>query len=225
MHRATTIGAGLILTAVFACGPAEEPPAAEPEAPAAEAAGTVERLDPRLDELLAADAVVEQVADGFQFIEGPVWVGGADDGHLLFSDIPADTVYRWSEADGTSVFLNPVFLPELETNGAGRLERADAGPRGPSRAVRAWQPPPRTDRGGRLEGHDRGSLRGQPPQQPERRRLSLERRGVLHRSTLWPRQPGGGGARVERRLPPRSRRDRAPAGGRADPAQRHRALA
>ncbi|MCY3810892.1 MAG: SMP-30/gluconolactonase/LRE family protein, partial [Gammaproteobacteria bacterium] len=52
-------------------------------------------------------------------IEGPVWVGGADDGHLLFSDIPEDTVYRWSESEGTTVFLNPVFLPELETNGVG----------------------------------------------------------------------------------------------------------
>ena len=87
MHRGTAIAVVLALTAVFACGPAEEPPAAETEAPAGEA-GTVERLDPRLDELLGADAAVEQVADGFQFIEGPVWVGGAEDGHLLFSDIP-----------------------------------------------------------------------------------------------------------------------------------------
>ena len=119
MHRPTTIAAVFALAAVFACAPAEDPPpAAEPEAPASEA-GTIDRLDARLDALLGADAAVEQVADGFQFIEGPVWVGGASDGHLLFSDIPADTVYRWSEADGTSVFLNPVFLPELETNGQG----------------------------------------------------------------------------------------------------------
>ena len=118
MHRATAIGVTFALSAALACAPAEEPPAPEPEAPVSET-GTVDRLDPRLDELLAADAMVEQVADGFQFIEGPVWVGGAGDGHLLFSDIPGDTVYHWSEADGTSVFLNPVFLPELETNGQG----------------------------------------------------------------------------------------------------------
>ena len=118
MHRGTAIVVALTLTTVLACAPAEEPLAPEPEAPVSET-GTIDRLDPRLDELLAADATVEQVAEGFQFIEGPVWVGGADDGHLLFSDIPGDTVYRWSEADGTSVFLNPVFLPELETNGQG----------------------------------------------------------------------------------------------------------
>lgn len=120
MHRPTATAAVFAIAAVFACAPAEDaPPAPEAaEAPAGESAA-VDRLDPRLDALLAADAAVEQVADGFQFIEGPVWVGGAADGHLLFSDIPADTVYRWSEADGTSVFLNPVFLPELETNGQG----------------------------------------------------------------------------------------------------------
>jgi gluconolactonase len=79
----------------------------------------VDRLDPRLDALLGTDAVVEKIADGFQFIEGPVWVGDAVGGHLLFSDIPGDKVYRWSETAGTSVFLEPVFLPELATNGQG----------------------------------------------------------------------------------------------------------
>ncbi len=116
MRRETAMGVVLVLMVVAA--PAAVPrPAVQPaEAPAE---GTIDRLDPRLDDLLAADAVVERIADGFQFIEGPVWVGGASDGHLLFSDIPGDTVYRWSEADGTSVFLNPVFLPELDTNGQG----------------------------------------------------------------------------------------------------------
>ena len=114
MRRRTAIGLGVILI-VAAAPAAVRLPAAQP----AGEAGTIERFDPRLDDLLAADAAVERVADGFQFIEGPVWVGGASDGHLLFSDIPGDTVYRWSEAEGTSVFLNPVFLPDLETGGQG----------------------------------------------------------------------------------------------------------
>ena len=112
------MGSGLIVAVVAALAAAPLPAAQPAQAPA-DAGGTIDRLDPRLDDLLAADAAVERVADGFQFIEGPVWVGGATDGHLLFSDIPGDTVYRWSEADGTSVFLNPVFLPELETGGQG----------------------------------------------------------------------------------------------------------
>ena len=118
MRRGTVIGPGLIVVVVAALAAAPLPAAQPAQAPA-DAGGTIDRLDPRLDDLLATDAAVERVADGFQFIEGPVWVGGATDGHLLFSDIPGDTVYRWSEADGTSVFLNPVFLPELETGGQG----------------------------------------------------------------------------------------------------------
>ena len=114
MRRRTAIGLGVIL--IVAATTAVRPAAAQP---AAGEAGTIERLDPRMDDLVAADAAIERIADGFQFIEGPVWVGDPGDGHLLFSDIPADTVYRWSEADGTSVFLNPVFLPELETGGQG----------------------------------------------------------------------------------------------------------
>src|SRR3954468_22865110 len=48
--------------------------------------GKVERLDPALDALVDADAVVEQVLDGFTWSEGPVWVGGKD-GFLLVSDV------------------------------------------------------------------------------------------------------------------------------------------
>ena len=36
---------------------------------------------------------VEKVAGGFQFTEGPCWV---PPGILLFSDVSADTVYRWT---------------------------------------------------------------------------------------------------------------------------------
>ena len=104
-----------------ACGgPAEETavPAAEPAADmslVSQEAGTIEGLDG----LITPGAVVEKVSEGFQFIEGPVWVGSADDGSLLFSDIPGDRVYEWSEREGSSVFLDPVFLPDLETNGQG----------------------------------------------------------------------------------------------------------
>lgn len=63
--------------------------------------GTVERLDSALDGIVAPGTGVERVATGFIFTEGPVWV---PDGYLLFSDPNANTIYRWSAADGVSVF-------------------------------------------------------------------------------------------------------------------------
>ena len=45
----------------------------------------------------------ERIANGFQFTEGPLWV---DDG-LLFSDIPANTVYRWTPDGGVEVAIQP----------------------------------------------------------------------------------------------------------------------
>jgi gluconolactonase len=42
------------------------------------------------------------IAEGFLFTEGPVW---SADGGLLFSDIPADRVYRWTEEAGVDTFL------------------------------------------------------------------------------------------------------------------------
>jgi gluconolactonase len=49
-------------------------------------------------------AVAERIATGFQFVEGPVW---SDRLGLLFSDIPANTVYRWKPDSGVSVYLRP----------------------------------------------------------------------------------------------------------------------
>jgi gluconolactonase len=65
--------------------------------------GTIERLDPALDDLLAPDAKVEILADGITWAEGPVWYKGG----LLFSDIPQNTIYRWTPEDGISVFMKP----------------------------------------------------------------------------------------------------------------------
>lgn len=49
------------------------------------------------------DASVEEIASGLQFTEGPLWY----EGRLVFSDIPANTVYQWTSAESTSVFLEP----------------------------------------------------------------------------------------------------------------------
>jgi gluconolactonase len=66
--------------------------------------GSIERLDPELDKLLAKDAVIEKLAEGFNWSEGPVWMPG---GYLLFSDVPMNTIFRWEEDKGLTVFVQP----------------------------------------------------------------------------------------------------------------------
>ena len=67
--------------------------------------GKVVRNDARLDALLPTTAKIEVLASGFVWSEGPAWV--KEGGYLLFSDVPQNTVYKWSEKDGLSTFLKP----------------------------------------------------------------------------------------------------------------------
>jgi gluconolactonase len=67
--------------------------------------GGFDRKDPKFDELIPKDAKIEVLAGGFKWTEGPVWV--KDGGHLLFSDIPNNVVYKWSPKDGLKEFLKP----------------------------------------------------------------------------------------------------------------------
>jgi len=62
--------------------------------------------DPEFAALIDTAQPVEQLADGFTWSEGPVWVGGAD-GYLLFSDVPENTMYSWDASGGARVFLHP----------------------------------------------------------------------------------------------------------------------
>lgn len=67
-----------------------------------EVRASVVRRDPALDALVPADLRVEKLAEGFRFVEGPVWV--REGGYLLFSDPNANTIYSWSEDTGLAVY-------------------------------------------------------------------------------------------------------------------------
>lgn len=60
--------------------------------------------DTRLEELVPPDAVIEHLAGGFGFTEGPIWLPA---GCLLFSDIPRNTVFRWTPDGNVTQFLKP----------------------------------------------------------------------------------------------------------------------
>lgn len=69
--------------------------------------GKIERLDPAFDKLVAADAKLEKLAEGFTWSEGPVWYQGA----VVFSDVPKNVAYRWKEGmTQAEVFLKPSGL-------------------------------------------------------------------------------------------------------------------
>jgi gluconolactonase len=61
--------------------------------------------DPRFEHLVLFNAGLELLADGFRWVEGPVWFG--DHNCLLFNDIPNNRTLRWSEQHGVTVFRTP----------------------------------------------------------------------------------------------------------------------
>lgn len=56
--------------------------------------------------LIAADAKIEKLGDGMKFIEGPCWMA-SDGGWLLFSDIPANELKKWTKAGGVTTWRTP----------------------------------------------------------------------------------------------------------------------
>ena len=78
---------------------------AQTETPAG--AGVIIRLDPRFDALVPAGATIEKVADGFVFLEGPVWRSA--DSRLFFSDLRGNAIYQWTAAEGVRDVAKPFF--------------------------------------------------------------------------------------------------------------------
>jgi gluconolactonase len=70
-------------------------------------AQAIVRSDPGLDKIVPADAKVEKVHGDFRFVEGPVW--DKTGGFLLFSNIPANSIMKWTPDGTVSVFKQPIF--------------------------------------------------------------------------------------------------------------------
>jgi gluconolactonase len=67
--------------------------------------GNIERIDPSLDSIISSTANAEIIAESFAWSEGPLWIDSKK--MLLFSDIPNNTVYKWTEENGKEVYLKP----------------------------------------------------------------------------------------------------------------------
>ena len=67
--------------------------------------GGVERLDEEINRLIAVDAEVEILADGFNWSEGPVWVPKLQ--AVLFTDVPENKLFQWDEKNGLQLYRSP----------------------------------------------------------------------------------------------------------------------
>jgi gluconolactonase len=67
--------------------------------------GTFVEVNPGFQDLFPSGTQVEKLAGGFQFLtEGPLW---NSDGYLLFTDISANAIKKWSPEGGVTIFRRP----------------------------------------------------------------------------------------------------------------------
>ncbi len=67
--------------------------------------GSVDRLDLAINDLIAEDAEIEVLASGFEWAEGPLWLEGQQ--AVIFTDVPTNKVWKWTEKDSLSLYLSP----------------------------------------------------------------------------------------------------------------------
>ena len=140
----------LVIAGISSCAD-REPQTEEIKSDEFPTIGSIERLDPALDAIVPADAVIEILADGHEWTEGPVWVPALQS--VLYSDIPNNAIYRWKEGEKASIWLKPSgFTGELSREGesgsnglildtAGRLVLAQHGDRRIARLDAPWDAP------------------------------------------------------------------------------------
>jgi gluconolactonase len=62
-------------------------------------------LDADALNLIDSTAAIEVIAEGYKWTEGPVYISDSD--YLLFSDVPANRIYKWKQGNGASIYLEP----------------------------------------------------------------------------------------------------------------------
>lgn len=67
--------------------------------------GRVISFDSSLLSVIDTSAQAEIIAEGYEWSEGPLWLESQQ--KLIFSDVPANTIYQWTEKEGASVYLQP----------------------------------------------------------------------------------------------------------------------
>jgi gluconolactonase len=77
--------------------------------------GEIEFIDDALSAIVNKDAKIEIITEGFDWSEGPLWVEQQQ--MLLFSDVPKNIIYKWTEAKGKEIYLQPSGYTSDEKRG------------------------------------------------------------------------------------------------------------
>lgn len=67
--------------------------------------GSIEVIAPSLPGIIDSTAKIEVIAEGFDWTEGPLWL--EEKQALLFSDIPPNKIFKWTEEKGVELYLTP----------------------------------------------------------------------------------------------------------------------
>jgi len=95
----------IAIISIFACentGPKES----VSTEPSYKTVGVIEPTSPAFSKYVGPDAKLEVLSEGHDWTEGPLWVDSEK--MLLFSDIPKNSVFKWSPSLGkSSLYLKP----------------------------------------------------------------------------------------------------------------------
>ncbi len=94
-----------LVTILAACSGRKEPAQFKDKILFFETTGSVERLNPAINELIPVGAEIEILASGFEWSEGPLWIESQK--ALIFTDVPMNKVWKWTEQDSLSLYLDP----------------------------------------------------------------------------------------------------------------------
>lgn len=97
--------------------------AAHAQTPTPPSAAGAEAGSPGLGAIIETDARVVRIVSGRRFTEGPLWAAGQNLGAegLLFTDIPADTVYLWKPGSGSALVESEAEIYEQPSGKANGL--------------------------------------------------------------------------------------------------------
>lgn len=70
-----------------------------------ETIGYLEKLSEEFDEIVPPNTVIEVIATGHNWTEGPVWL--PKEKCLIYSDVPENIAFKWTEENGSEEYLSP----------------------------------------------------------------------------------------------------------------------